>query len=294
MRTIRIQAEEHPLVASDKPASIEEYCLHLLHQKAYEEAEKLARGKTVLDLGCNHGYGTRTISRNAASVIGLDVSARAIETARRRYPDLDFRLFDGGALPFPDRQFDLVTSFQVIEHVAGVADYLAEIRRVLRPGGLVVFTTPNAAIRLDPGMRPWNRFHVREYTGDELRQTLREAFPQVEVHGLFGTEALQAIEVARCRKARDIARWRAGNLAVPVSAGGIRMAMTGLALRWLSPRAATRLAEFARTAQRLWPRDRRLSERFSTADLAYRSGELDTALDLLAACTDDGILPHIA
>jgi SAM-dependent methyltransferase len=289
-RGVRIQAEEHPLVAAEEPTSLTEHCLALIHRKAYEAAATLAAGRTVLDLGCNHGYGTELIGRHAASVVGLDVSPRALAEARRRHPDLDFRLYEGGTLPFPDARFDLVTSFQVIEHVVEVRDYLEEIGRVLKPDGIALFTTPNAAIRLDPGMRPWNRFHVREYTAVELAEALSPAFSKVVVYGLFGSPDLQAAELERCRKVREIQRVRTGGV-MPGSTIGLRSALIGTALRWAPPTAIDRLAGLVRRLRRTLPRDRRFVGRHSTADLAYRSDRLGEALDLLAVCARDGSPP---
>ncbi len=147
--------------------------MSLIHRKAYSRAAELARGREVLDLGCNNGAGTALIAQAARRVRGVDVSPRAIASARRKYRSsgIEFHRVDGAAPQFPDRSFDMVTSFQVIEHVLDVAAYLAEVRRVLRPAGIALLTTPNRVIRLDPGMKPWNRFHVTEYTASGLIPT---------------------------------------------------------------------------------------------------------------------------
>ena len=104
---IGLQAEHHPLVPTEVFADLEEYCLHLLHQKAYEEAAQLAQQKVVLDMGCNNGYGTHVISTKARRVVGVDVSHRAIEAARRAYgrPGVEFLAIDGRGLPFADHNF---------------------------------------------------------------------------------------------------------------------------------------------------------------------------------------------
>lgn len=91
-------------------------------------------------------------------------------------------------------------SFQVIEHIANAGAYLSEIARVLRSDGVALFTTPNAAIRLDPGMKPWNEFHVREYLAEELSALLRATFPGVAVRGLFAADELYRTEFERCQK----------------------------------------------------------------------------------------------
>ena len=205
-RVIRHQADSHPLVFASRFASVEDYCLYLMHQRAYEEAERFVAGRDVLDLGCNNGYGTNYLRTTAKSVIGVDVSPTALSDAAIRFPGLDLRLYDGGALPFSDAQFDTVVSLQVIEHVPDTGRYLREIGRVLRPGGIAIFSTPNACIRLDPGMPPWNPFHVREYWPAELYAELAPAFKAVAVKGLFARDDIYQIEYQRCRQALERAR----------------------------------------------------------------------------------------
>ena len=287
---IRFQANEHPLVFNDTPVSREEYCLHLMHQKAYEEIKELVRGKVVLDLGCNNGYGTKEVSQHAKETVGVDVSARAIDDARRRYASdgIQFFLFDGVKLPFADEYFDVVTSFQVIEHVVDVGAYLAEIFRVMKPQGIAIFTTPNAAIRLDPGMKPWNEFHVREYRGAELASVLRSRFSEVTIHGLFAAESFYAIEYDRCQKARRIARWKAGDGAWPRSLRGCEEALAGIALRVLPKFAIAALRKLPRRVAPGARIDRPLAAEFSTSDLFYRQDNLEGALDLMAICLKSG------
>ena len=199
LEAIRLQAEEHPLIDDKAPETLSEKCLHLMHLKAYDEAGKHAEGRDVLDVGCNTGYGTLRLVSMARSVTGVDVSPAAVEAARTRPGGeaVDFRTIDGLGLPFPDNSFDLVTSFQVVEHVTDPLPYLNEIKRVLRPGGQALITTPNAAIRLDPGMTPWTRFHVREYRAAELEVELSKVFADVEVLGMFGVPTLYDLEIER-------------------------------------------------------------------------------------------------
>ncbi len=203
--TIRLQAEEHPLIEDVPPSTPAEHCLRLMHLRAYDEAVRRAAGRDVLDVGCNTGYGTIRFAPVAGRVVGVDVSPLAIEAARERALDgrPEFIQTSGFELPFPAGSFDLVTSFQVLEHVPDATAFLRELARVLRPGGIVILATPNAATRLYPGMTPWNRFHVHEYRADELTELLGTVFAGVQVLGMVGAPELYETETRRVDAARQ-------------------------------------------------------------------------------------------
>ena len=272
---LRRQADEHPLVELREDASVEERYLQLIHLKAYEEAARIAIDRDVLDLGCNTGYGTVLISPVARHVVGADVSPRAIDVARARQDGdrVDWMVVDAGRLPFEDDSFDLVTGFQVIEHLEDPVPWLREIARVLRAGGIAILTTPNAAIRLDPGMTPWNRFHVREYRAVELGGLLGGVFASVRIRGLFGTPTLTETELRRVRRARRLARI-AGYARPALEVGAVRTVVDGLRRRRRRHRGDT-----------MATRD---GERFTTNDLFYADHDLERALDLFASCTVAG------
>ena len=268
---LRLQADEHPLIELRDDASLEEICLQSIHLKAYEEATLAAAGRSVLDLGCNTGYGTVRISAVARHVVGADVSERAIEAAKAR-PDgdrVDWVVVDGVHLPFASGSFDVVTSFQVIEHLDDPLPYLREIARVLRDDGTAILTTPNAAIRLDDGKPPWNRFHVREYRAGELDRLLCQVFASVRVRGLFGTPTLTDTELTRVRHARRRAR----------------IARIGRPLLQLGP--VRTILEQVRDRRRRRRRGRGMVggvAPFTTDDLFYADHDLARALDLMAIC----------
>ena len=284
---VRFQSEHHPLAFTGSFYSNEEYISHLVHMKAYEVATALAKGLTVLDLGCNNGYGTVEIGRGAKRIVGLDVSASALDSARRLHAstNVEFLHFEGDTIPFDARSFDLVVSFQVIEHIENPRPYLQEIHRVLKTEGIALFTTPNAAIRLDPGMKPWNPFHVREFTCAQFGDVLREVFDNVEVRGLFATDEVYNMEFMRCQSALANARERSKSSYVPPA-----KVPNGRARTFIKSALPRPVVEIIRRALSMGspqtkPLPAGVLEKYSTRDFYYQNDRIDRALDLMAVCS---------
>lgn len=105
------------------------------------------KGKDVLDLGCAGGFMAEAIAQHGAHVTGIDPAAEAVEAARRHADNSGLRItYDvgvGEALPYPVAAFDAVVCVDVLEHVADLNRVLAEVTRVLRPGGLFLYDTIN-------------------------------------------------------------------------------------------------------------------------------------------------------
>ncbi|MDQ6914829.1 MAG: class I SAM-dependent methyltransferase, partial [Actinomycetota bacterium] len=150
--------------------------VHAEHLARYLFAAPLARGRAVLDAACGEGYGTDLLARaGAVSAVGIDVDPAAVEHARARYGH-GFRQADVVELPFEDGAFQLVVSFETIEHVADPARAVAELRRVLATDGVLIVSTPNR-----DEYRVGTEFHVREFTPDEFLALLRPHFAQIAV-----------------------------------------------------------------------------------------------------------------
>ena len=100
-------------------------------------------GERVLDVGCGEGSFAIELTRAGAEVVALDVAQEPLDRARLREPALDLRLVEGeGPWALRDCGFDVVWAGEVIEHVADTGAWLSEVRRVLRPGGRLLLTTP--------------------------------------------------------------------------------------------------------------------------------------------------------
>lgn len=167
-------------------------CFLAQHMSAYAFARRYAAGKRVLEVGFGEGYGTDYLAEVAKEVIGIDMAAGNIPRASAKYrrDNLHFQHVEATSLPFPNGSFDLVCSFQVIEHVPEpqLLTYLSEIFRVLQPDGLFCVSTLNLVHNVKPG-KPYEKliYHEREFTGPELETLLRQVFPIVEMYGLHLT-----------------------------------------------------------------------------------------------------------
>jgi ubiquinone/menaquinone biosynthesis C-methylase UbiE len=153
------------------------------HLHRYAFARQFVSGRHVLDLGCGLGYGAELLAPSAREVVSLDRDHETIRQARdiRTHALGPFVVADGGRLPFASQSFGAVVAFELIEHVDEQAALIAEVRRVLRPSGVLLLSSPNTAVYSDKlGER--NPFHTREMTTDELRALVAPHFECVLVY----------------------------------------------------------------------------------------------------------------
>lgn len=165
------------------------------HEVAYEYIGDRCAGRAVLEAGSGEGYGASMVSAVAASVTCVDYDTAAVEHTRARYPGLTVLQGNLVDLPLSDASVDVVVNFQVIEHLWDQAAFIAECRRVLRPGGQLLISTPNR-ITFSPGRdTPLNPFHTRELSAAELGELLVDGgFEVAEMLGVFHGEALRELD----------------------------------------------------------------------------------------------------
>lgn len=181
-------------------ANREAYLIYIMHSSSYLFAEQYCQGKRVLDLGCGSGYGVNKLSSTAKSIIGVDISNDAICFAREAYQgeNIEFETISPDErLPFSENSFDVILSFQVIEHVANTIHYLKEADRVLSPGGTVIIITPDRKHRLFPKQRPWNRWHLREYSPEALKNEVEAVFEVIKMLRMGARDEIASIETRR-------------------------------------------------------------------------------------------------
>jgi ubiquinone/menaquinone biosynthesis C-methylase UbiE len=140
----------------------------------YKWVASFCRNLEVIDIPCGMGWGTSLI-KGAKSVIGVDISPEAIAEANQRYGK-NFRFVVGSMehLEFPDNNFDVVSCLEGIEHVPTAIGeaFMREAARVLKPGGLLLLSSPHPIT----GTHSGNPYHVYEYPPEEMRALISRHF----------------------------------------------------------------------------------------------------------------------
>ena len=206
--TTEITSEQIP---SDNP-------LHQRLLKAYVAAADWIKGD-LLEVGCGEGRGIDSVLPKVDSYTAIDKIEAALVKLRARYPQARFESGNIPPLaPFADASFDCVITFQVIEHIENDRFFLEEIHRVLKPGGLLLLTTPNRPQSLT--RNPW---HVREYTAGELTGLASKIFKDARMKGIAGNEKVLEYHARNKRSVQRITRFDFLNLQYRLPASVLRV-----------------------------------------------------------------------
>lgn len=154
------------------------------HMHRYSTLMNVLHDKIVLDAACGTGYGSNMIASVAANVYGIDISQEAIDYAISNFgsrKNLSYVKGDITALPFPDNTFDVVVSFETIEHINEKMQcmFLSEIKRVLNPNGILIMSTPNKEIYTVQAGNAATEWHVKEFYENEFDSFLRSQFTYI-------------------------------------------------------------------------------------------------------------------
>jgi SAM-dependent methyltransferase len=143
------------------------------HWHRYLIAADHVVGKSVLDIASGEGYGTHLLSRVATSIVGVDVSDEAVAHASSKYrsPNLAYVAARCTQIPWPDESFDVVVSFETIEHIHEQEAFLREVKRLLKPDGLFIISSPNR-VEYSEKTGYKNEYHVKELDRAELKSLL--------------------------------------------------------------------------------------------------------------------------
>jgi ubiquinone/menaquinone biosynthesis C-methylase UbiE len=154
------------------------------HLHRYALAMDLIKNKKVLDIACGEGYGSALLAGAALEVTGMDIDTPTIDKAKEKYrlTNVSFRTGQVENIPFEAGLFDTVVSFETIEHITDHQQMMQEIRRVLKPGGLLIISTPDKANYSDKtGIK--NPFHAKELYRNEFIELLKQHFAHVDCYG---------------------------------------------------------------------------------------------------------------
>ena len=177
-------------------------------------AREIGSPPRVLDVGCGEGHVTAELAHAGAAAVGADVAQEALRRAHARHPGLQLQLIPPqGTWPLADGSFDLVWAGETIEHVADTVGLLSEVRRVLRPGGYLLLSTPaHGRLAMLPLALSRRRFaehfdpradHLRFYSARTLRRLLEDfGFEDIEVRAAGGFRGMRALLLASARRAR--------------------------------------------------------------------------------------------
>jgi SAM-dependent methyltransferase len=230
------------------------------HVAAYAlSAPHLPAGK-VLDVGCGVGHSYQLLAPR--ETVGLDIDPDALAGQAR-----ETRVGDMRELPFEDASFSAVLSVQAIEHVPDPDRALAEARRVLKPGGVAVFVTPNR-LTFGPADEVIDPYHYVEFSADELRACCESVFDRVELHGLFGSPRYLDFVAAERQSLEGVLRW------------------DPLRIRRLAPRRL-RMALYNRGLRRRRSMADPNAAAIDPTDFDTRDAPPAEALDLVAVCHTD-------
>lgn len=168
----------------------------LEHLHRYAMAKDFAAGKTVLDIACGEGYGSAVLGEVATHVYGVDIAPEAIVHAKAKYqlPNVEFRTGSCADIPLADGMVDLVVSFETIEHHCEHEAMFAEIRRVLRPNGVVIVSSPDK-LEYTERANHANAYHVKELYADDFQRLVEKYFTHVAILGqrvLYASAILRA------------------------------------------------------------------------------------------------------
>ena len=161
------------------PTKPEQKFLYQEHIARYQFASNYVRDKTVLDVACGLGYGSKLLlENNATKVFGIDNSVDAVQYCQGNYSknNLNFQVGDCEKLPFGDSKFDTIISFETIEHLDDHDKFLSEIKRVITDNGLLIISTPNI-----DSYQEDNPYHKHELNFDEFHLLLKKYFKNIQI-----------------------------------------------------------------------------------------------------------------
>ena len=187
-----------------------EYFIYMCHVATYNFVIPYVKGKNILEFGCGSGYGSHILADHCQHITAVDISSESILYAQDNYKseNLVFKQIsniENHPLEFDDDSFDVIISFQVIEHLSNDKAYINQLYRVLKENGKIIIVTPNKTYRLYSFQKPWNMYHIKEYNMKELSNTISNKFKIIDSLYMSARKDLIKMEINRTKKMRFLA-----------------------------------------------------------------------------------------
>ena len=147
------------------------------HAVRYIATQNITSNKIVVDIACGSGYGTSLLAKKAKKVYGVDIDKKTIQYATKNYgaDNIEFLVGDGEKIPIDDGMADIVVTFETIEHIKNYKKFIKEIKRILKPDGLMIISTPN-----DLEFAEGNHYHLHEFKYNELIKLIKKDFKNIQ------------------------------------------------------------------------------------------------------------------
>lgn len=145
------------------------------------KSQNIPTSSTILDIGCNIGTLLHHLyNHDYKNIFGVDINKTSIQYGQEKYTELENRIraYDGSNIPYENESFDVVMSFDVIEHIPDVDRHFKEVKRILKPGGIYLFQTPNKVINVpwqvfyDKHPTKWKSYHCSLHTPMSLKKRI--------------------------------------------------------------------------------------------------------------------------
>lgn len=152
------------------------------HLHRYAIVNTYIEDKVVLDIASGEGYGSNLMSEKASFVYGVDIDSFSVEHAKLKYKkeNLEFRIGSASEIPIANDSIDVVVSFETLEHHDKHDEMMLEVKRVLKPNGLLIISTPDKLYYSD--VRNFhNKFHVKELYKDEFIKLMFDNFKRTQI-----------------------------------------------------------------------------------------------------------------
>ncbi len=154
------------------------------HFERYQFAREFIKDKVVLESGCGEGYGSNYLAETASQVVAIDKSSETILHAAGCYKrdNLEFKSIDATDASFGPETFDVVCAFEIFEHIQNYEKFINQMKKVLKPGGIFIVSTPNKKMHSPGRKKPRSPYHYKEFYLNEFQVLLEKYFNKVEIY----------------------------------------------------------------------------------------------------------------